>query len=100
MLGPCVIICQLSFPPHMTTTSIHHAGRANLSHARDLQVLDQPPYTRMLFLLDKVNNCKIREVLKYDEIGIMILMMMVSTGCKCVHCSRKRSLVSCWMTIN
>ena len=72
MLGPCVIICQLSFPPHMTT-SIHHAGRANLSHARALQVLDQPQYTTMLFLLDKVNNCKVREVLKYDEIGMKFI---------------------------
>ena len=66
MLGPCVIICQLSFPPHMTT-SIHHAGRANLSHARDLQVQDQPPYTCSLFLLDnmdKENNCKVREMVK------------------------------------
>ena len=90
MLGPCVIICQLSFPPHMTTTSIHHAGRANLSHAQDLQVVDQPPYTSMLFLLDKVKHCKVREMLKKDAIGIndddLVRVQMCSLQQKEVAC--------------
>ena len=68
MLGPCVIICQLSFPPHMTT-SIHHAGRANLSHARDLQVLDQPPNTlhKQTCFFSSVAKLESCYLSKYDE---------------------------------